>query len=291
MTSYLEMCKSEVNTFLAALYPAQGPTKVLYDAMNYSLLTDGKRLRPTLCLATAETFGIARNQVLPVAVALELIHCYSLIHDDLPCMDDDDLRRGKPTNHRVFGEAVALLAGDALLTEAFFQLAKRTPGIPPDRQLKMVQIVAERAGAAGMVGGQTVDIEKTGQGGTLDDVAFIHLHKTARLIQASIELGALFPDISEAKRNALSVYGEALGLAFQMVDDVLDVVGSAEELGKTPGKDALVDKLTFPKFIGVEETLRRAQEIISNGQKALQSEGITSPYLFELQTTILERSR
>ncbi|MFB5191155.1 polyprenyl synthetase family protein [Alicyclobacillus fastidiosus] len=288
--SYLESCKSELNQYLETALVTSGLAKTLYDAMNYSLLNDGKRLRPALCMATAETFGVDRQAVLPAAAALEMIHSYSLIHDDLPCMDDDDLRRGQPTNHKVFGDAMALLAGDGLLTEAFVQLSKPLSGVSADRQVSMLQTLALRAGAAGMVGGQAVDVELTGHEGTLADVEFIHLHKTARLIQASIEIGALFPELPTECVQALSVYGESLGLAFQMIDDVLDVVGSQEELGKTPGKDVQANKLTYPRFLGIEATREQAAQVIARGEQALAQVGIASSQLKELQSVVLERT-
>ncbi|GLG00974.1 farnesyl-diphosphate synthase [Alicyclobacillus hesperidum subsp. aegles] len=290
MGSYLESCKTELQAYLQGLLHTDGLATRLYEAMNYSLMADGKRLRPALLMATAQTFGVERQRVLPAAAALEMIHCYSLIHDDLPCMDDDSLRRGQPTNHVVFGEAMALLAGDGLLTEAFALLARPIPEVPAERQLRMIQILASRAGADGMVGGQAVDVERTGGQGTLTDVQFIHLHKTARLIQAAVEIGSLFPDLDAKAQEALSTYGEALGLAFQMVDDVLDVVGSTSELGKTAGKDEAEGKLTYPRFIGIEETRRLAEETIARGQEALNRCGIHSPYLGELQSLVLVRS-
>ncbi len=291
MSSYLDTCKQELNEYLSHALTTNGLAAKLYESMNYSLMADGKRLRPALLMATAETFGVSRRDVLPAAAAVEMIHCYSLIHDDLPCMDDDNLRRGQPTNHVVYGEAMALLAGDGLLTEAFRQLSQPGLDIPASRQLKMVHILSSRAGAEGMVGGQAVDIERTGGQGSLADVEFIHLHKTARLIQASIEIGALFPDLSDAQWSALSTYGESLGLAFQMIDDVLDVTRSTEELGKTAGKDEEEGKLTYPRFIGVEETKRLAEETIQAGQQALRDNGISSPLLEELQSMVLVRSR
>ncbi|WP_134160301.1 polyprenyl synthetase family protein [Alicyclobacillus sacchari] len=290
MGSYLETCKVELNAYLKQLLHTEGLATRLYEAMNYSLMADGKRLRPALLMATAQTFGVGRERVLPAAAALEMIHCYSLIHDDLPCMDDDSLRRGQPTNHVVFGEAMALLAGDGLLTEAFALLSQPIPEVPPARQLRMVQILASRAGANGMVGGQAVDVERTGGQGTLADVQFIHLHKTARLIQAAVEIGSLFPELDQEAQEALSTYGEALGLAFQMVDDVLDVVGSTAELGKTAGKDEAEGKLTYPRFIGIDETRRLAEETIARGQEALRRCGIYSSYLDELQSLVLVRS-
>jgi len=290
MTTYFHQCKLQVNAFLREQLNTQGLADRLYEAMNYSLMADGKRLRPALLMATAETFGISTESVLPAAAALEMIHCYSLIHDDLPCMDDDDLRRGQPTNHVVFGESTALLAGDGLLTAAFEQISLPLPNVPAHRHLQMVRILALRAGSSGMVGGQSVDIERTGYDGSIADVEFIHLHKTARLIQAAVEIGSLFPDINVQTQVALSRYGEALGLAFQMIDDVLDVIGSTEQLGKTAGKDEKTNKLTYPRFIDVEEPRELAQKTILRGEQELKNANIYAPLLEEIQALVLKRS-
>lgn len=289
VTSYLGICKAELNTYLARLIEVHGPASVLHEAMNYSLLNDGKRLRPALCMAMAEAFGVARKSVLPAAAAIEMIHSYSLVHDDLPCMDDDDLRRGKATNHKVFGEAMALLAGDALLTQAFVVLSQPLSDVPPARQLRMLGILSSRSGADGMVGGQALDIQMTGKNGTIQHLEYIHLHKTARLMQASIEIGALFSDISEQQFEAVSKYGEALGLAFQMIDDVLDIVGDEAQIGKTPGKDEETGKLTYPALIGVDATRRLAKETIAQGEAALAQVQVSSCHLADLQYMILER--
>ncbi|WP_277093076.1 polyprenyl synthetase family protein [Alicyclobacillus mali (ex Roth et al. 2021)] len=291
LQTYLEACKEEVNAYLSRLFEPTGLHARLKEAMTYSLMAAGKRLRPALVIATAETFGVARRLVLPAAAAVELIHCYSLIHDDLPCMDDDDLRRGQPTNHVVFGEAMALLAGDALLTEAFHLLARPLAGVPAERQLAMIRALASRAGVDGMVGGQAVDIERTGGQGTLQDVEFIHLHKTARLIQACVEIGGYFADLDDEVRDALSRYGECLGLAFQMIDDVLDVTASTEQLGKTAGKDVEEGKLTYPRFVGVERTRQMAREVIRHGEQALADVGVKSEPLASLQSLIVDRDR
>lgn len=291
MTTYLDTCKIEMNDYLSKLLSVSGPASTLYSAMIYSLLNDGKRLRPALCMAMAESFGISRERVMPAAAAIEMVHSYSLIHDDLPCMDDDDLRRGKATNHRVYGEAMALLAGDALLTQAFIVLSRPLSNIPPARQMQMIHILSSRSGAEGMVGGQAVDIEMTGKTGTVEHVEYIHLHKTARLIQASLEIGALFADISDSDFEAVSQYGESLGLAFQMIDDVLDIVGAEEQIGKTPGKDKEEGKLTYPLFIGVDATRKLANETIARGVASLEKCNIQSPYLVELQNRVVDRIR
>ncbi|MBX5436299.1 MAG: polyprenyl synthetase family protein [Alicyclobacillaceae bacterium] len=256
--------------------------------MNYSLLAGGKRLRPVLCLATAASFGADEEAVLPAAAALEVLHCYSLIHDDLPAIDNDDMRRGKPTNHKVFGEATALLAGDALLTYAF-ELLSQPLGIPAERQLEMVRVLSRAAGCYGMVGGQMEDILAERSGGSLDDLQFIHTHKTAKLIQASVVIGAVFAGVPAPVRAALERYGLEVGLAFQMVDDLLDVTGTTEELGKTAGSDERLQKLTYPALVGVEETRRLCHEAVERGLSALAEAGIEAPLLAGMARFIVAR--
>jgi geranylgeranyl diphosphate synthase, type II len=287
--SYLEEQGQRVSAYLETLFSNDAVPERLFSAMNYSLLAGGKRLRPVLCLATAKTFGIDEEAVLPAAAAIELIHTYSLIHDDLPCMDNDDLRRGKPTNHRVYGEATALLAGDALLTYAFEQLSKPM-GIPAERQLALIRTLARAAGSYGMVGGQMADIEAERSGGTLADLEFIHLHKTAKLIAASIEMGSWFADVEPTQREALINFGDALGLAFQIVDDILDVVGDTEVLGKTVGMDHKLQKLTYPSLIGLEASKLKAQELIRDGIHALHQSNIESELLEGIARYIVERN-
>lgn len=280
---------TSVNAYLSALFPETERPPELFAAMNYSLLAGGKRLRPTLCLAVAQSFGIEPEAVLPAAAALELLHCYSLIHDDLPCMDDDDLRRGRPTNHRVFGEALALLAGDALLTAAFSQLAQPLP-VPVDRQLEMLRVLGQASGASGMVGGQVADLLAEQTVGSLDELSFIHVHKTARLIQASVIIGGLFADLSPTQRDALAQYGEKVGLAFQMMDDWLDVVGTVEILGKQPGVDESRGKLTYPRLVGLDETKARARAAVAQAVTALHNAGLNAPLLEAMAAFVVARS-
>jgi geranylgeranyl diphosphate synthase type II len=287
--SYLEQQGQRVSAYLETLFPEDAVPQRLFSAMNYSLLAGGKRLRPVLCLATAKTFGIDEEAVLPAAAAIELIHTYSLIHDDLPCMDNDDLRRGKPTNHRVYGEATALLAGDALLTYAFEQLSKPME-ISAERQLALIRTLASAAGSYGMVGGQMADIEAEKNGGTLADLEFIHLHKTARLIAASVEMGSWFADIEARQRDALKVFGNALGLAFQIVDDILDVIGDTQVLGKVVGVDQKLQKLTYPSLIGLDASKAKAQELIDDGIRALHQAHIESELLEGIARYIVERN-
>jgi geranylgeranyl diphosphate synthase, type II len=288
ISEYLQTMKIRVSEYLKTVLIEEGHAKTLFQAMNYSLLADGKRLRPILCLATAHTFGVPEEQVMPAAAALEMIHCYSLIHDDLPEMDNDDLRRGRPTNHKVFGQATALLAGDGLLTYAFEQLTKPL-AVPPSRQIQMIRALASRAGCFGMVAGQTADMFAQGHAFDMDMLSFIHTNKTAKLIQASVEIGGLFAELPAAKTEALSEFGLHLGLAFQIVDDVLDVVGDTFVLGKRQGADEELDKLTYPKLIGLEASRTFAEETVARATNALQSAGIDSPLLEGIGQFVLQR--
>jgi geranylgeranyl diphosphate synthase type II len=241
--------------------------KRLREAMEHSLLAGGKRLRPALVLAACDLVGGEREAALPGALALEMIHTYSLIHDDLPAMDDDDLRRGKPTCHVAFGEATAILAGDALLTEAFAVLAGSKA--EPKRVRRAIAELATAAGAAGMVGGQQLDLEGEGGKATAAAVEGIHEKKTAALIRASVLLGGVLGGGQDEEISSLGRYGHALGLAFQAADDVLDATSTAEELGKSPGKDAEQGKLTLVAAVGLEKARARARELADEAVKAL----------------------
>jgi geranylgeranyl diphosphate synthase type II len=206
---------------------------------------------------------------MPTAVALEMIHTMSLIHDDLPAMDNDDLRRGRPTNHKVYGEANAILAGDALLTRAFEMVALRSPGVPPEQLLKVVGELSLASGAPGLVGGQVVDLECEGKDVDLETLEYIHLHKTGALLRACVLSGALIAGASDALLEALRTYARGIGLAFQIIDDILDVTASSEVLGKTAGKDLTADKTTYPKLLGLEESRRRADALVAEAKAAL----------------------
>ena len=242
----------------------------LLTAMEYSLLAGGKRLRPVLCLSCAALCGLKEAEALPFAAAIELIHTYSLIHDDLPAMDNDDLRRGRPTNHKAFDEATAILAGDGLLTEAFVCMAGT--GLPPDRVLAALAELARAAGAAGMVGGQMLDMEYTGAGtADIRELADMHARKTGALIRASCLCGGLLAGAGAELAAALARYGEAFGAAFQIVGDILDVTGTAEQLGKTPGKDAAQGKLTYPSLLGLERSRALALEQVGLAQSSLDA--------------------
>lgn len=286
---YLRVQGEHVSEYLGTLFSGETRPATLFQSMNYSLLAAGKRLRPVLCLATASTFGVSEQQALPAAAALEILHCYSLIHDDLPSMDDDDLRRGKPTNHKVFGEATALLAGDALLTYAFEQLAKPL-AIDPARQLRMLQVLAHAAGAYGMVGGQMADIESENKLGSLEDLQFIHIGKTAMLISASVEIGGLFAQLTELQMAGLRQFGRLIGLAFQIKDDLLDVLGDTAELGKSVGADEKLQKLTYPSLIGVAQTEQILEQTYDEALNALRVAGIEAPLLSGLAEFVIRRT-
>ncbi len=237
----------------------------LHKAMRYSVFAGGKRVRPILMLAACETVGGSVNQALPAACAMEMIHTYSLVHDDLPAMDDDDFRRGNPTNHKVFGEAVAILAGDALLTQAFVLLssAENLSLVSPEQLLGVVQEISRCAGSHGMVGGQVVDMESEGSREIdLATVQYIHTHKTGALIKASVKAGAILGGADEVSLAALTSYGEAVGLAFQIADDILDIEGTTEQLGKDAGSDQARGKATYPAIMGLSESKRRANELV-----------------------------
>jgi geranylgeranyl diphosphate synthase type II len=281
LRSWLEARRNDVDAALERYLPAAPacPPRV-GEAMRYSLFAGGKRLRPTLALAAAESVarssGLnadgARALALPTACALELIHTYSLVHDDLPAMDDDTLRRGRPTSHVVFGEGQAILAGDALLTEAFALMA-REPGDPAlaPRKLHAIAIVAEAAGPCGMVGGQAIDLEAAGSGSTFDGdgLRAMHARKTGALIRASAAAGAVMAGANGAQVQAIEQYATELGLAFQIVDDILDVEGASHALGKTAGKDAAAGKPTYPALYGLDASRRMAADCVERAISAL----------------------
>ncbi len=262
---YLDRKREEVDRFLETVIPrAQTAPTTLHEAMRYSLLAGGKRVRPILAIAASEAVGHLSKAVLPVASSVELIHTYSLIHDDLPAMDDDDYRRGKPTNHKVFGEAMAILAGDALLTLAFDLCSRRDilDGLDPRRQVQIIQELALGAGNLGMVGGQVFDIQAEHQDIDLPSLRNIHKHKTGMLIRAAVRIGAIVSSADPAQLEALTGYAEDVGLAFQVADDVLNVTGTREELGKNPQTDAHRGKKTYPSFFGVEGARKFADDCV-----------------------------
>lgn len=275
-----------------ALPSASGVPEQLLAGMRYSVFAGGKRIRPVLMIAACEAVGGAAQQVLPAACALELIHTYSLIHDDLPAMDDDDFRRGRPTNHRVYGEAGAILAGDALLTEAFVLLAQTEafPGVPSATLLQVIQLIAQAAGSQGMVGGQVVDMASEGQQIDLVTLESIHNRKTGALIIAALRAGVLLGGGSEQALAAVTRYGHAAGLAFQVADDILDVIGDQAVLGKDVGSDQARGKATYPSLLGLEGARLRARELMEEAMAALQPLGSAAGPLREIARYIVDRS-
>lgn len=264
----------------------------LHQAMRYSVFAGGKRLRPVLMIAAAEAVGGNATQVLHAACAMEMIHTYSLVHDDLPAMDDDDFRRGRPTNHKVHGEATAILAGDALLTEAFRLLADADANrsVPPERALRVIELIARCAGSQGMVGGQVVDMESEGQEVDFPTLEYIHTHKTGALILASVQAGALLGGGTEAQYAALTRFGGAAGLAFQIADDILDIVGDQALLGKDVGSDQARGKVTYPALLGLAESRQRAEELCERAVAALTPLGAPADRLGALARYIIERT-
>lgn len=274
---------------------AQGPFSRHIEAMRYSLFSGGKRLRPILCLAAADaTDGseAARQAAMPVACALECIHTYSLIHDDLPAMDNDELRRGKPTNHTIYGEAGAILAGDGLLTWAFDLLSSQSTAVLPDQaRIAIIQCIARAAGSLGMVGGQSLDMIHEGKNAGYEVLHTIHQSKTGALITASIESGALAAGADQERISALRRYGEQVGLAFQIADDLLDLEATTEELGKSVGKDVAAGKLTFPAIFGVETSRIMAQDAAGAARKALENFDDKAEPLRALARYIVDRRK
>ncbi len=298
LTRYLDENSRRVDRVLEKLLrPRAEEPATIRKAMSYSLFAGGKRLRPVLVIAAAECCGGKAAGVLKTAAALEMIHTYSLIHDDLPAMDDDDLRRGKPTNHKVFGEAMAILAGDGLLTYAFEAAAENalSAGLRAKDAAELVRVIAEGAGTRGMVGGQVADLEAEGRPKRLASssgklLEYIHLHKTAALIVTSLEAGAILAGGSPAQRRALRAYGRAIGLAFQIADDVLDVVGDKKKLGKK-GSDAKNDKLTYVTLYGVEKARKKAESLIKTAHRSLLGFGREADVLRALADYITQRDR
>jgi geranylgeranyl diphosphate synthase, type II len=269
------------------LPPVTAPPGRLAEAMRYSVFAGGKRFRPVLAVLVSDSLGGPRENVIPPACALEMIHTYSLIHDDLPAMDDDDLRRGKPSSHKAFGEAMAILAGDALLTLAFEVAAGAPAAASP---AKLVIEIARGAGPDGMVAGQVADVDAEGKAGGMKEVSYIHMRKTAALIRTAARVGAIAAGASEAKIDAAGRFGEALGMVFQITDDVLDVTAETARLGKTAGKDAEAGKLTFPAVLGLEGARREAAAWSGRASKSLEEFTPNLTILGELNAYVLERT-
>ena len=278
-----------VNRALDQFLPrASTKPATIHRAMRYSLFAGGKRMRPALCLAAAEACGGTTEAALPLACAVECIHTYSLIHDDLPCMDDDDLRRGRPTSHKVFGEGVAVLAGDGLLTIAFEILAQAAPA-PRYSTAALIRELASASGSQWLIGGQVADLEGEGKKVTGPELKYIHRCKTAALLTASIRLGAMSANATPARLAALTKFGQALGLAFQVIDDILDVTQTTEKLGKTAGKDVAATKATYPAIFGLDRSRREARRLTATAHASLQPFGKNATTLRALADYLLAR--
>ena len=291
LDAYLKKKQGLVNKYLRGYLLSKRTNphcpKYLYKAMSYSLLAGGKRLRPILAIAGYEAAGGRSDRIMPAAVSLELIHTYSLIHDDLPAMDNDDLRRNKPTNHKVFGEAVAILAGDALLTDAFGMIAVIRG--KPDMLVEIIRELTYACGPQGMVGGQTADILFENKKVNTRQLNYIHTHKTGTLIRASVRTGAIMAGASPSMVNSLSRYGENVGLAFQIIDDILNVTGTKEELGKLPRTDSDKGKNTYPSLFGIDKSRKKAEALIEGSLKAIERFDKKADPLREIAKYILRR--
>ncbi len=291
---YLDEKRSIIEEALDRFFPRpEGPASEVIKAMRYSLFAGGKRLRPILCMSGASAVGGDERDVLPVACALELIHTYSLIHDDLPAMDDDDMRRGKPTCHKVFGEAVAVLAGDGLLTEAFYLMSRKdlSGHMSPHALLQVIPMIASAAGYQGMVGGQVVDIQSEGKGVEASLVEFIHTHKTGALITASVVSGALMGGGTQEQVAAIRTYGQKIGLAFQIADDILDIEGDTRTLGKGVGNDARKGKITYPSVLGLDKSKKIQRLMIKEAFKSLEAFDNRADPLRNIAIYIIERKK
>lgn len=286
LNRYIELVNRELERYMS-IHPSKN--KTLIDAMNYSLMAGGKRLRPILAIASYEIFNNQLEEILPYACAIEMIHTYSLIHDDLPAMDNDDYRRGKPTNHKVFGEGIAVLAGDGLLNYAFeimLQDAVKRRNMKP--YVEGMQVIANSAGINGMIGGQVVDLESENRIIDGDTLEYIHLNKTAALITAPLKIGAIIGQASEKDVANMEFIGRNLGLAFQIRDDVLDIIGENDKLGKNIGSDENKQKSTYPSIYGLEYSVNKVKELtLSSNEKLMEYDNST--FLYELSNYLINR--
>ncbi|CAN5542074.1 polyprenyl synthetase family protein [soil metagenome] len=289
LKTYLTTKQKQIDRALDRFLPKTNvKPSTIHEAMRYSLFAGGKRLRPILCLAAAEACGGATKAAMPLACAVECIHTYSLIHDDLPSMDDDDFRRGRPTCHKAFGEGIAVLAGDALLTVAFEITAHATS----TRRYALRDVLAELASGAGsrkLIAGQVADLEAEGQPITRTGLRYIHENKTAAMLTTSVRLGAMSANASARQLEAIGAFGAALGLAFQVIDDILDVTQTSEKLGKSAGKDVAAQKATYPAVIGLEKSRREAHRLTNEAHAALKVFGAKGATLHALANHLLER--
>lgn len=292
LAEYLGQQKDRIDTYLDRFLPAEDcPPETIHSAMRYSVFAGGKRIRPILTLSTAEATGGSFGTAIYVACALEMIHTYSLIHDDLPAMDDDDYRRGRPTCHKQFGEGIAILAGDGLLTHAFHLLTQvPLPDEASHRRVLVMERICRAIGTEkGMIGGQVVDLLSQGKDFTEDELDYIHSSKTGALIEASVSCAGILSGVDGAQLERLRLFGSRIGLAFQIVDDVLDIEGTADEVGKTLGKDQAVSKATYPALYGVDQSKKVAVELVEEAMESIDFLGEKAAALRELARFISVR--
>lgn len=292
LDTYLQEKKQYIEQAMPAFLPTSAVPLRLKESMEYSLYAGGKRIRPIVLLATIESFGKKPEIGLPAACAVEMIHTYSLIHDDLPAMDNDDFRRGKPTNHKQYGEATAILAGDGLLTEAFRAICSlQKNGVDAATVLKMVCELSQFAGPQGMVGGQMADLEGEGKQLALPELQYIHHHKTADLLVFCVRAGAHLSGATEKQLELLTTFGRNIGLAFQIQDDILDIYGEEEKIGKPVGSDEAKGKSTYPSLIGLEQSQRELERLLQEAKDALQEAKIEIYLLEALAHYIIQREQ
>ncbi|HAG85335.1 MAG TPA: farnesyl-diphosphate synthase [Cyanobacteria bacterium UBA11162] len=290
LSTYLKERQVQVEAALDRSLPIIYP-ETIYEAMRYSLLAGGKRLRPILCIATCELAGGTMEMAMPTACALEMIHTMSLIHDDLPAMDNDDYRRGQLTNHKVYGEDMAILAGDGLLAYAFEYIAAQTKGVPAERVLQVIAWLGHAVGAGGLVGGQVVDLQSEGKLDIQEEtLTYIHTHKTGALLESCVVCGGILAGVTNSEMERLSRYAQNIGLAFQIIDDILDITSTQEELGKTAGKDLQAQKVTYPSLWGIETSKAKAQELIEAAKTQLEPFGEKAEPLIALAEFITSRT-
>ena len=291
LKEYLEQSKADIEKYLSSVLESPNAEYArLYESMKYSLLMGGKRIRPIITKAVIESLGGSWDSYKDVVCAIELIHTYSLIHDDLPAMDNDDYRRGKLTNHRVYGDGMAILAGDGLLTYAFELVSKHTE-LSAEQVVRIIHALAKGAGPSGMVGGQAFDLQSEGKFLPLNELVVLHKGKTGALFSAAVEIGLIIMDAPTAVREAYLRYADHLGLLFQITDDILDVVGTQEELGKTPGSDERQHKATYVSILGLDTAKERAQEVANLALTALHDSNKTSPVLEGLVQYLMDRTQ
>ncbi len=291
LQSYLSESRQQVDQYLDRLLPPESEEPhTIHKAMRYSVFAGGKRVRPILVLAAGESLAGGRDALLHLGAGIEMIHTYSLIHDDLPALDNDDLRRGVPTCHKVFGEAMAVLTGDALMTRGY-QVLTDMPGVADSRRLAIIREVAFATGTVkGMIGGQVVDLESEGKPIHAPVLDYIHQSKTGALLTACTRCGAIAAGADEAQLCALTGYGRKIGLVFQIVDDILDITASSEKLGKTAGKDEKVKKATYPALFGIDSSRRKAQELVDEAVKDIGSLGPAAEPLRSIAHFVLSRT-